>query len=78
MTDTPADEGTAHQGQAITDVPTREQPTVVPPSSHEGLLLLSAILYTVVAVILITDGDSETPLHGFGHGQEMMQNFPGD
>jgi hypothetical protein len=57
----------------------REQPTVVPPSSHEGLLLLLAILYTVVAVILITDGDSETPLqHGFGHGQEMMQNFPGD
>jgi len=42
-------------------VPTREQPTVVPPSSHEGLLLLLAILYTVVAVILITDGDSETP-----------------
>ena len=39
----------------------REQPTVVPPSSHEGLLLLLAILYTVVAVILITDGDSETP-----------------
>jgi len=26
------------------------------------LLLLLAILYTVVAVILITDGDSETPL----------------
>ena len=51
---------------------------MVPPSSHEGLLLLLAILYTVVAVILITDGDSETPLHGFGHGQEMMQNFPGD
>jgi len=23
MTDTPADEGTAHQGQAMTDVPTR-------------------------------------------------------
>ena len=51
---------------------------MVPPSSHEGLLLLLAILYTVVAVILITHGDSETPLHGFGHGQEMMQNFPGD
>jgi len=39
----------------------REQPTVVLPSSHEGLLLLLAILYTVVAVILITHGDSETP-----------------
>ena len=78
MTDTPADEGTAHQGRAITDVPTREQPTVVPPSSHEGLLLLLAILYTVVAVILITHGDSETPLHGFEHGQEMMENSPGD
>jgi len=33
MTDTPADEGTAHQGQAITDVPTGEQPTVFASTS---------------------------------------------
>jgi len=61
MTDTPADEG-PHTRDRPSPMCPREQPTVVPPSSHEGLLLLLAILYTVVAVILITDGDSETPL----------------
>jgi hypothetical protein len=33
-----------------------------------GLLLLLAILYTIVAVVLITHGGVETPRHGFEPG----------
>jgi hypothetical protein len=38
-----------------------------------GLLLLLAILYTIVAVVLITHGDSETPFHGVEQGGDYFR-----
>jgi len=39
-----------------------------------GLLLLLAILYTIVAVMLITHGDSETPFRGVEHGGDYFRH----
>ncbi|MFZ0832070.1 MAG: CD225/dispanin family protein [Mycobacterium sp.] len=40
-----------------------------------GLLLLLAIGYTIVAVVLITHGDVETPRHGVERGDEFFRDF---
>jgi hypothetical protein len=39
-----------------------------------GLLLLFAIAYTIVAVVLITHGDMETPRHGIEHGRDAFRD----